>query len=281
MKIIVISLLLLLAIPSLSAPNTKIQIPGLSLANVYHGEIGLENYWVSEKFDGVRAFWNGKQLVTRQGNVLHAPEWFINKLPEVSLDGELWAGRGRFEYVSGIVRRQTAMDESWRGIVYMVFDAPDNNEVFNTRLKQLKKIIHKINKPHIRLIKQYKVTTHENLMNQLDQVVSKGGEGLMLHLGTSLYKSGRNNDLLKVKKYNDTEAVVTAYIPGKGKYTGMMGALEVEMENKIRFKIGSGFTDEERKNPPPIGSFVTFKYYGLTRNGVPRFASFLRIRKTH
>ncbi len=261
--------------------------PELQLANIYQPGINLQDYWVSEKLDGVRAYWDGKQLVSRQGNVFQAPQWFTDSLPESALDGELWIGRSQFEQVSGLVRRQIPDDALWLNVKYMVFDlpvsafqgsVPESALSFDERLKHLEKIISSANAAHLQLIRQFKVTSQEALMNQLDDIVKQGGEGLMLHLGSSLYQSGRSDDLLKLKKYFDAEAVVVKQIPGKGKYRGMLGSLLVETKDKKLFKIGSGFTDAQRKNPPAIGSTITYKYFGLSSNGIPRFASFLRVR---
>lgn len=257
-------------------------VPGLLLAKIYRSDIPLEDYWVSEKYDGVRAYWNGKQLISRQGHVFKAPEWFTAAFPEsTSLDGELWLGRGRFEQLSGLVRRQSPADSDWRGISYLVFDLPDSPLNFDGRLKQLTDIIPQLHAPHIQLVEQNKISSHQFLLKKLESISEQGGEGLMLHRGSSLYKNGRHDDLLKLKPYFDAEAVVIGYIPGKGKYTGMLGSLEVETLDKKRFKIGSGFSDAERKKPPAIGSTITYKYFGLTNKGIPRFASFLRVRHSH
>ena len=255
--------------------------PGLQLANVYHDNIKLDNYWVSEKYDGVRAFWNGEQLLSRQGNPIYAPDWFIKPLPDEPLDGELWIGRGMFDRVSGIIRRQSPEEKDWQPVRYMVFDLPASPLIFDDRLLQLKAIVSKVNSPHVRLVKQYKVTSEKLLKQQLDAVVAAGGEGLMLHLGSSTYKAFRSDDLLKVKKHSDAEAVVIEHFAGKGKYRGMMGSMLVKTLDGKRFKIGSGFSNAERLNPPAPGTVITFKYFGLTSKGTPRFASFLRERQAH
>lgn len=255
--------------------------PGLQLANTYHDNIDLNKYWVSEKYDGVRAYWDGKQLLSRQGNIILAPDWFTAPLPGEKLDGELWLARGKFDQLSGIIRRQTPIDSDWTKIKYMVFDLPRSPMIFDDRLKRLEAIIQKIDPLHIQLVKQEKITTNELLMQKLDDVVIGGGEGLMLHLGSSAYKTFRSDDLLKLKKYSDAEATIIEYIPGKGKFKGMLGSILVETEDEKRFKIGSGFSDAERKNPPAIGSVITYKFFGLTSKGTPRFASFLRVRNAH
>ena len=277
LKIILILLYLSVSISSASS-NDK-SVPGLLLANIYQSDIRLQNYWISEKLDGVRAFWNGKNLISRQGNIFHAPKWFTSVLPGVALDGELWLGREQFEVVSGLVRRYFPDVTDWQEVKFMVFDLPDHAGIFDKRLNQLKAIVTETNAPHVQLVEQYKVSSHKVLMKMLDDVVEQGAEGLMLHRASSLYKSGRSDDLLKLKKHFDAEAVVIAHLPGKGKYQGMLGSMLVETADKIRFKIGTGFSDEEREDPPAIGSTITYKYFGLTKKGVPRFASFMRVRK--
>lgn len=271
---------ILLLLPQFSMAEDKI-LPKILLAKTYHSNIKLENYWVSEKLDGVRAYWNGKQLISRQGNMFLAPKWFTEVLPEVSLDGELWLGRGRFSELSGLVRRKSINSDSWKNIRFMVFDLPNSRQIFNERLKQLNEIVHRTNAKHIQLVKQYKIETEKQLQAELESMVRSGGEGLMLHDANSYYKSGRHNDMLKLKKYEDAEAIVIKHLEGKGKYKGLLGAVLVETVNKKRFKIGSGFSDKQRRDPPKIGDVITFKYYGLTKNGIPRFASFMRIREEH
>ncbi|MCK4706192.1 MAG: DNA ligase, partial [Gammaproteobacteria bacterium] len=201
---------------SFAADADKVK-PDLLLANIYSSEIQLQNYWVSEKLDGVRAFWNGKNLISRQGNIFQAPEWFTSVLPEVALDGELWLRRDEFERVSGLVRRDSPNETDWREVKFMIFDLPNHAGVFDQRLDRLKIIIAEINAPHVQLIQQFKVSSHKVLMKKLDALVEQGGEGLMLHLASSLYKSGRSDDLLKLKKHFDAEAVVIAHLLGKGK----------------------------------------------------------------
>ncbi len=266
------------AFSSASTPKNKQTPPALLLANIYQSDISLENYWVSEKLDGVRAYWNGKYFISRQGNIFHAPKWFTSPLPGIVLDGELWLGREKFDRLSGIVRRQSPNDSDWKNIKFMVFDLPNHPHSFNHRLNKLKEIIQTISVRHIQVVEQIKISTHEALMKKLDDIVQQGGEGLMLHSGLSFYKKGRSDSLLKLKKYLDAEAIVIRHLPGKGKFKGMLGSIIVETTNKKRFKIGSGFSNDERKSPPEIGSTITYKYFGLTNKGTPRFASFLRKR---
>ena len=252
--------------------------PALLLAKVYSDQTDLNNYWVSEKLDGVRAYWDGQQLISRRGNRFAAPAWFTAGFPDEPLDGELWMGRGTFDVLSGTVRQQTPDDDQWRKVNYMVFDMPIPDLTFDERLARLTQLIAAQGVPHLQLVEQYKVTDRATLMQDLERVVARGGEGLMLHRGASLYRAARSDDLLKLKTYEDAEAVVIAHLPGKGKYEGMMGSLLVEMPNRRRFKIGTGFSDAQRADPPPIGSTITYKYFGKTNSELPRFASFLRMR---
>lgn len=270
--------LLLLFLLSLQMRAYAAPPPELLSAKIYSGESRLDDYWVSEKLDGVRAYWSGKHLISRQGNTFNAPPWFTAKFPAIPLDGELWMGRGTFEQVSGCVRQVSPNDSQWRKIRYMVFDMPVPEYTFDQRLQQLEKLVNNLEIPHLQLVRQFKVSSQAVLMRELDSVVNQGGEGLMLHRGASLYFGGRSDDLLKLKTSEDAEAVVIAHLPGKGKYQGMMGALLVETPEGLRFKIGTGFSDALRANPPPPGALITYKYFGRTINNIPRFASFLRVR---
>ncbi|MGP4845011.1 DNA ligase [Marinobacter sp. 1Y8] len=261
---------------SLFANTAYAQPPKILLGETYQQGINLSDYWVSEKLDGVRAYWDGKQLISRQGHRFHAPDWFLTDFPEQPLDGELWMGRGRFSETSGAVRKLEPVDAEWRQIRLMVFDLPSSRAPFSERVVQMKALVS--GSPYIAMIDQRRASSHDALMEQLDQVVANGGEGLMLHDGNSLYRAGRTDDVLKVKRYQDAEAVVVGHTEGNGKYEGQLGALIVERKDGRRFKLGTGFSDAQRADPPPMGAEVTFKYYGLTSTGLPRFASFLRVR---
>ena len=271
-------LVVLLALCPPPAAAGEMRAPSLLLANVYRDGIDLGRYWVSEKLDGVRARWDGETLVSRGGNRFNVPAWFTEGFPRVPLDGELWMGRGTFERLSGAVRRKIPDDAEWRTIRFMVFDLPGSPVPFDERLQRMREMFETIESPCIALVGQFRVADHGALMAALARVVDGGGEGLMLHRGGSLYTAGRSDDLLKVKRYDDAEAVVVGHLPGKGRLAGMLGALLVEMPDGRRFRLGTGFSDEERREPPPLGTTVTYKHFGKTRNGVPRFASFLRIR---
>jgi len=255
------------------------QPPEIQLANIYHEGVNLSEYLVSEKLDGVRGYWDGEKLITKKGNAINAPKWFTKNFPNEAIEGELWISRGAFEEVSSIVRQEIPQDLDWQKVHFMIFDMPKNAKVFSQRFDDIKNLVAASNLKHLQAVDQFEISSHKSLMKKLDEIVKNGGEGLMLHKKDSLYQAARNNDILKVKKYEDAEALVIGYEKGEGKLSGKTGALLVEnLEDKTRFKIGGGFSDEERKNPPKIGSIITYKFYGKTKIGKPRFAVFMRVR---
>ena len=251
--------------------------PALLLAEKYRPDIDLAAYWVSEKLDGVRAFWDGEQLVSRGGNAFAAPSWFTAGFPAVALDGELWVGRGQFEKTASIVSRHVPHD-GWRQVRYMVFDLPETPGTFDDRLQTLQATVAASPSAFLAVIPQYKITDPKALLEKLDSVVASGGEGLMLHRGDSRYHGGRSADLLKLKRFDDAEGIVIAHNPGRGRLAGLMGSVTVRTEQGVSVRIGSGFSDAERASPPPIGAVITFKHQGFTASGKPRFPVFWRLR---
>ena len=278
---ILAGLLLAALMPALAGntPSALVQkpTPAFLLANVLGPEVDPRRYLVSEKYDGVRAMWDGSLLHFRSGRQVHAPRWFLDKLPTQPLDGELWLGRGRFEELSGFVRKTEPVDEEWRQIGYMVFELPDAPGTFTERAQRIREVVGAARWPQLVAVLQTTIKDRGELMKRLDDVVRDGGEGLMLHLADAPYTTGRSDVLLKLKPRMDTEAVVVGHIPGKGKYKGRLGALQVETPEGRRFVIGTGFSDQVREHPPGIGATVTYTYRGLTSSGLPRFASYLRI----
>lgn len=248
------------------------------LASVYQRGTPLDDYWVSEKFDGVRGYWDGRQLLLRSGQKVAAPDWFTANWPRVPMDGELWIGRGKFEQTVSTVRSQTPNEAAWREMRFMVFDLPAVPADFNERLTSLRRLLPVTSVPWLLPVAQQHATTHDELQLLLERTVRGGGEGLMLHRGSSLYKAERNGDLLKVKPYEDGDARVVAHVNGKGRNASRLGALVVQTAEGQRFKLGSGFSDAQRQSPPAVGSWVSFRYNGTTEAGVPRFARFLRER---
>jgi DNA ligase-1 len=252
--------------------------PALMLADVYRPGMPLAGYWVSEKYDGMRGYWDGKQLWTRGGTVVVAPAWFTAPLPAVPLDGELWAGRGRFELTTSTVRSQTPNEAAWREMRFMVFDLPAQPGDFDARLVALRKLLPITAAPWVVPVAQQRATTHEALQALLNKTVQLGGEGLMLHRGGAPYRGERNTDLLKFKPYDDAEARVVGHTAGQGRHAAHLGALLVETPQGRRFKLGGGFTDAQRRDPPPVGTWVTYRYNGTNPSGLPRFARFMRVR---
>jgi DNA ligase-1 len=261
------------------AQQVNVAAPPLLLAHVASSDIDPAPYLISEKYDGVRAYWDGESLRFRSGNRVNAPTWFIDRLPPQALDGELWLGRGRFEELSGVVRKEQPDDAEWRQVKYMIFELPDEPGSFVKRYEAIRDLIDQWNWPQLQAVEHVTISDRAGLRRKLNQVVREGGEGLMLHRADAPYVTGRSDVLLKLKPVLDSEAKVIGHIPGKGKFAGMLGSLDVETPVGKRFRIGTGFTDAVRKNPPPIGSIVTYQYHGLTKPGLPRFASFLRMRQ--
>uniref|UniRef100_Q0HUE9 ATP dependent DNA ligase n=1 Tax=Shewanella sp. (strain MR-7) TaxID=60481 RepID=Q0HUE9_SHESR len=255
------------------------QAPKIQLATEYSRENSahISDFLVSEKLDGVRGYWDGKRLVTRQGNPISVPSWFTADFPTTPIDGELWLGRGQFEAISGIIRQMSPKESDWQNVRFMVFDLPEAQGSFETRYQQMQTLLAG-KSIYLQVIEQVRVESIEALYQKLDALVAQGAEGLILHRRSALYTPGRNPNVMKLKPYLDAEAKVIGHIAGKGQFAGQMGALRVQTPDGRVFSIGTGFTLAERQHPPAIGTLITYKYLGLTVNGLPRFASYLRIR---
>lgn len=270
---LLLGLLLLIPVYSIADPA-----PGILLAGICHGQVNVADYLISEKLDGVRGIWDGKVLRFRSGQEIHAPRWFVDGLPKMPLDGELWIGRGQFERLSGIVRAEVPDANDWRQVRYMIFELPGAPGSFRERAARIREIVRRSNVSWLKEVDQLPAVDRKNVQEMFDRVVREGGEGLMLHSADAPYETGRGDTLLKMKPWDDAEGIVVGHLPGKGKYAGMLGALRLRLPDGRRFSVGTGFTDAQRRDPPPIGCTVTYRYRGLTKNGLPRFASFLRIR---
>ena len=254
--------------------------PPISLAQSYNDTFDLAKYLISEKYDGARAWWNGKHLISRGGNIYNAPAWFTDALPKHTLDGELWLGHGRFQELMQVIRDATPDDVAWQSVRYMVFDLPELQNTFEERQKQLTSVLENISSPWISQVTQLKAKNKQDLLSMLDTTINNGGEGLVLQRADLSYIAGRHSGMLKYKRLQDAEATVVGYEAGKGKYLGMTGSLVVVNSSGKKFKLGSGLTDQERRHPPAIGTQVTYRYQGHTNSGKPRFAVFLRERQT-
>jgi DNA ligase-1 len=250
------------------------QKPKLLLLKVYKDQ-NISGWVMSEKLDGIRAYWNGKKLLTRSGKIIHAPKWFTKDYPPFEIDGELWSKRGDFENISSIVRDKVPT-EKWKEIKHYIFEVPNAKGGLFERLSKVKPYQNSI----IKIIPQIEIKNKKHLEKFLREIEKKGGEGVVVRDPKAPYIAKRTNKALKVKSFKDRECRVLSYNIGHGKYKGLMGSINCIMDDKnITFKIGSGFSLKERKNPPPIGSIVTFKYKEMTKYKKPRFPIFLRIRE--
>jgi len=252
--------------------------PNLMHARLWQNGLDPSGYLVSEKMDGVRAYWDGQSLRFRSGLAIAAPAWFTSALPKASLDGELWLGRGRFDELSGLVRRHTPVEADWRAVRFMIFDLPGESGSFSERAQRIRVLLAEVHQPWLQAAEQEHVPNAAALQKLLRQTVKEGGEGLVLHRANALWSPGRSDALLKLKPKPDDDARVVAHLPGKGRHAGRMGALLLEMPDGRQFALGSGFTDAQRVSPLALGSVVTYRYSGRTQKGVPRFASFWRSR---
>jgi len=252
--------------------------PPLLLAESWDCAADLSGWWMSEKLDGVRAYWDGTQFLSRQGNRYHAPDWFTAGLPATPLDGELWLARKAFQRTVSIARRQDRSDH-WKELRYLVFDVPGQDAPFEERLQIVADQLATHKPPFAVAHAHERCKGLSHLREELTRVEALGGEGLMLRQPASRYQAGRSATLLKVKTFHDAEARVLEHQAGAGRHKGRMGALFVEMAGGVRFAIGTGFSDAERNNPPPIGSVVTFRYQELSDGGVPRFPVYVGVRR--
>lgn len=234
---------------------------------------------VSEKYDGVRAVWDGQALYFRSGLAVVAPAWFVATLPAVPLDGELWLGRGRFEALSGLVRRAQPGDAAWRHVRYMVFDLPSAPGGFAERTRALQALAPPPGTQPWQAVAQAELPDRAALRQRLTEVVSAGGEGLMLHRADAPWAAGRHSALLKLKPVHDADALVIGHLPGQGKHAGRLGALRLRTPAGAEFNLGTGFSDAVRMSPPPVGAVVSYRHRGHTDSGLPRFASYLRVRE--
>lgn len=252
--------------------------PPLLLAERWDNAADLSGWWMSEKLDGVRAYWDGKQFISRLGNLFLAPDWFLEGLPEVPLDGELWIDRKRFQRTVSIVRRQDRCD-LWNEVRFVVFDAPGCGGSFETRMEYLADAFRSRPPAYATVHAHALCTGLDHLREELARIEGLGGEGLMLRQPESAYEVGRSLTLLKVKSFQDAEAVVIGHQAGAGRHKGRLGALLVQMADGTKFSVGTGFSDAERGAPPPIGSTINFRYQELSDGGVPRFPSYVGVRR--
>jgi DNA ligase-1 len=262
--------------PARAAATTNATAPPVLLAQKWEPHIDVTGWWLSEKLDGVRAYWDGEQFLSRLGNRFFAPDWFARPLPREPLDGELWVGRGAFQRTVSIVRRQDR-SEMWREVSFLVFDAPAHGGAFEERLAWLAGATRSV-AAHVATVEHHACEGTAHLKSELARIEGLGGEGLMARQPGSPYVAGRSHTLLKIKSFADNEAEVIGHLPGRGRHKGRLGALEARLADGTRFSVGTGLSDRERESPPPIGAIITVRYQELSRDGVPRFPAYVGVR---
>ena len=265
-------ILLLILLISLSIFATPLE--QLQHAKIYKDQ-NISGWVMSEKLDGIRGYWDGHALYTKSGKRLSPPTSFVKDFPPFELDGELWIKRQDFESVLSAVLKDNG---TWKGVTYNIFEVPYTSGDFITRLNKARAWFNVHPNKHIRIIEQQVCQDDEHLQNFLNKVIAMGGEGVMVKDPALEYMSGRSSAILKVKKAQDMEGTVVGI--NYQKNSTRLRSLTLQLTNGVVFKLGNGFSDKERNNPPPIGTVVTFKYYGFTKRGKPKFASFMRIRQS-
>tara|TARA_B100000768_G_scaffold181342_1_gene203918 strand:+ start:799 stop:3018 length:2220 start_codon:yes stop_codon:yes gene_type:complete len=279
-------------------------------------------WWASEKWDGIRALWDGEKIISRGSGVgkpkvyTYIPEWFKNTLPPgIPLDGEIWIGRGLFQKTSRLSTLKPGksytieqIEKIWAGhsdppVLFKVFDIPNDTRPFEKRMSFLQTIVKDrkacwdlLEYPDkktfpLQFTEQVKIKSMEQLIKLYTKLTSEGAEGIMLRAPGSPYQTKRSKYMLKYKIKEDAECILREYIPGDGKYIGMLGSLKCELmkdgkPNKVFTQIGTGLNDNQRENYNnsnssdfiPIGSIVSFSYMEMTNEGVPRHPVYRGIR---
>ena len=259
--------------------SAELPLISVQLARIWPATRSPQGFGVSEKLDGVRAVWDGQALRFRSGRHIAAPSWFVAALPSLALDGELWMARGAFDRLSGVVRQSVPNDDAWREVQYWIFDTPRHPGTFSERVGLVQSVLAAAPVPWLKPVAQHEVKDARALQTLLQETVRQGGEGLMLHRADALWQDGRTDALFKFKPELDEEGLVVGHQAGKGRLKGQTGALWVQTPSGQRFSLGSGLSDALRRDPPPVGSWVTYRYPERTPSGLPRFASFVRVRE--
>jgi len=261
--------ILLISLLSISSNSLELQ-----KANTYNKKHTVKGWIMSEKLDGIRAYWDGKKLLSKNGNIINAPTWFTKGFPKFKLDGELWTKRNDFENIQSIVLDKKPTDK-WKEITYNIFEVPEEKGNFFRRLWKIKKWKKTNSNKYIKIIKQIKCKDNKHLGEYLNELIKLKAEGLIIKNPILEYFVGRSSNILKVKKFHDMEAKVIDINYKKEKFKSLV----LKLDNNVVFNLGNGFTKKEKIDHPKVGDIVTFKYYNLTKFGKPKFASFLRIRK--
>ena len=252
----------------------------------------VSGWLASEKLDGVRAYWDGENLLSRQGKKLNAPLSFTKNFPKFALDGELYAKELKFEEIQASVMDKLPDEKAWSKLKFHVFDVPEASGGLPRRLEVLAKFLKNEPNDNLIIIKQIKMRDNAQFLKFTESIIAKGGEGAVVREPNAPYERKRSKNALKFKKFKDAECEVIAVNKGSGKYANFAGSLTCkalgskgdkekagEPKEGTIFKIGSGLSDKNRQDPPKIGSIITYKFQNLTTNGKPRFPIFLRVRE--
>lgn len=252
----------------------------------------VSGWLASEKLDGVRAYWDGENLLSRQGKKLNAPLSFTKNFPKFALDGELYAKELKFEEIQASVMDKLPDEKAWSRLKFHIFDVPEASGGLLDRLEVLAKFLKNEPNQNLIIIKQIKMRDNAQFLKFTENIIAKGGEGAVVREPNAPYERKRSKNALKFKKFKDAECEVIAVNKGSGKYEKFAGSITCKAfggkDDKERagepkegtiFKIGSGLSDENRQKPPKIGSIITYKFQNLTSNGKPRFPIFLRVRE--
>lgn len=258
------------------APAPKVSAPPVQLVETWNGKDDPTGWWVSEKLDGVRAWWDGKDLVSRRGTVYAAPAWFKARLPRTKLDGELWIACGAFAEVSGVARGGD--EQEWRRVKFMAFDVPDAGGPLEQRLVALYSEVQIAGCPWLEVVEQQVARSLQHVREMLAAVEARDGEGLVIRRPGSLYEGTRSSSWQRIVSVHTAEAVVTGYTQGTGNRAQGIGALVCRLPDGTVFKIGTGLKTSHVHRPPPVGTVVTFGYKRLTEAGIPREPRFIRVR---
>lgn len=253
----------------------------------------IKNWIASPKIDGVRARFIDGKLFSRTQKEFSAPPEFIQIITKVfgtkrHLDGELIHLNGNFNDTISIVRTsdtdKVKFKGGWDQIVYNVFDEVNMELPFDHRYSWLEEVFTKKTPKvmNLEIVKSLgSIKQEDDIQTYLANCINSGYEGLMLRNPASLYEFGRSHNLLKVKTFQDTEVEVIEHRPGEGRHQGRLGALVCKGKNtrgEYTVDVGTGFTDEQRDNPPHIGSIITIRFFEYTDANVPRFPTFIGIR---
>jgi len=258
------------------------------------GQYGnVSHQWASEKLDGWQGCWDGGRLMSKSGKTLNAPDWWLERLPSVPLQGELFTARSDRDFLSSVIGKQRP-GAGWRSVTFRIFDSPnDFYRPFRDTYAELKTFENEI----VQRIPQIEIQGHDGaqfLASMIGDIKAQRGEGVVVRNPDAVYSEAW--DMLKYKPLDDAEGQVIGCISGAGRLAGMLGSLILKLKDGVRLAVG-GFRNGERllndakwaaENPRkecpqwvesisfPTGSVVTFQHEGISGAGVPRMARYFR-----